>query len=156
MLPYPNLAEESGLDPDNVSVRVRVGVQNWRTYVKKLILIIDDDKLFLDIITLMMYDNNQMIDGYQVNILTARNGKGGIDAIENNISDLDLVFIDVMLPDISGLEIYKHARTLNKELHIALMSGYPLAELSNDPNLHYLHKGQFGLNELELLFEKIF
>lgn len=120
--------------------------------MKKLMLIIDDDKLFLD----MLKTNLQMIEGYQISVLTAHNGKVGIESIENNIADLDLVFIDMMLPDISGLEIYKHARKLDKELHIALISGYPLAELSNDPNLHYLHKGQFGLNELELLFEKIF
>lgn len=108
--------------------------------------------MFLD----MLKDNLQMIEGYRINILSAHNGKVGIDAIENNLADLDLVFIDVVLPDISGLEIYKRTRTLDKKLNVVLISGYPLAELSNDAYLHYLHKGNFGLNELELLFEKIF
>ena len=97
-----------------------------------------------------------MLEGYSINIILAYNGKTGIEAIENNLDDIDLVFLDMVLPDTSGLEIYKHTRELSKDLNVVFISGYPLAELSNDDHLHYLHKGQFGINEIELLFEKIF
>lgn len=120
--------------------------------MRKLVLIVDDDQLFSG----MLKDNLNMIADYSVNIILAYNGKTGIEAIDSNIADLDLVFIDMVLPDSSGIEIYNHTRELSKDLDIVLVSGYPLAELSNDKHLHYLHKGQFGLNELELLFEKIF
>jgi hypothetical protein len=34
------------------------------------------------------------------------------------------------------------------------MSGFPLAELSNDPFVFFLHK-RFGLNDVENILEKI-
>jgi DNA-binding response OmpR family regulator len=67
------------------------------------ILIVDDNELNLSLITRILN-----MEGYLV--LTARNGNDAISLAENN--SIDLIFLDVMMPDISGYDLCRNIRKL--------------------------------------------
>lgn len=77
----------------------------------KKILFIDDDSTVLMVGEIMLRNL-----GYEV--ITAEGGKEGIDLIKK---DIDLVLLDLMLPDLYGLDVLEHIKD-NKELrHIPIV-----------------------------------
>lgn len=67
------------------------------------ILIVDDNELNLLLITRILN-----MEGYIV--LTARNGNDAMSLAKNNT--LDMIFLDVMMPDISGYDLCRNLRAL--------------------------------------------
>ncbi len=68
---------------------------------QKSILVVDDEQ---DIVDLVKY--NLQREGYR--ILTARNGKEALDQSQKHPS---LILLDVMMPEISGLEVLKNLKS---------------------------------------------
>lgn len=58
-------------------------------------------------------------------ILKARNGKEAINACLTN-NDLDLVLMDIKLPDMSGLDVTRHIRKFNKDLLIVAQTAFAM------------------------------
>ena len=69
--------------------------------MKKKILFIDDDPTILLISEMMLKDL-----GYDV--ITADGGVSGIELLKTNI--IDLVLLDLMIPDIYGLDVLKYIK----------------------------------------------
>lgn len=67
----------------------------------KNILVIDDEYKIVEVIKVYLEKS-----GY--NVITAFNGKDAIKEYENN--NIDLIILDLMLPDISGEDICKTLR----------------------------------------------
>ena len=55
----------------------------------------------------------------------ASSAKEALDIYQKEKSNFQLIFSDVVLPDISGVELAKTLLEMNPELHILLTSGYP-------------------------------
>lgn len=68
---------------------------------KKKILVIDDDKAFIELIT-----NRLMIGGYEV--IAACHGEEGFYKIENERPDL--VILDILMPHKSGYDVLKQIK----------------------------------------------
>lgn len=79
------------------------------------ILIIDDQKLIRDSLKLALHD-----EGYSV--LLAENGKQGIAILKKNI--VDLILLDLKLPDSNGIDILKQVKTISPECIVIMMTGY--------------------------------
>ena len=65
------------------------------------ILIVDDDPNIVMSLEFLMRKN-----GYQVSI--ARNGTEALDAIDHTA--VDLVLLDIMMPDVDGYQVCRHIR----------------------------------------------
>jgi CheY-like chemotaxis protein len=124
-------------------------LSGWRKEMTKLVLIIDDEQELVEYLQEILESLELGID-----VIVAYGGIEGIEKVEQNIDELDLVFIDMMMPDINGMAVYEKIRELSSDLKVIFMSGFPLAELSNDPFVFFLHK-RFGLNDVENILEKI-
>jgi PAS domain S-box-containing protein len=75
--------------------------------------------------------------GYEV--LSANNGKDALETLKR-IPDIDVLFSDVVMPEMNGIELAKYARALNPAMKILLASGYPSPALrTKDDDL-----SQFG------------
>lgn len=83
--------------------------------MSRKILIVDDDP---NSVALMAYTLE--FEGYQV--LQAEDGVSGLELVESQSPDL--VLLDVMLPDLSGLEVCRRIREdlQNPELKVIMLS----------------------------------
>ncbi|MFC7513420.1 PAS domain S-box protein [Herbaspirillum sp. GCM10030257] len=69
--------------------------------------------------------------GYEV--FTANNGPAALEVLERT-KDISVLFSDVMMPSMSGIELAKRARRLRPDMKILLASGYPLPALKAQHN----------------------
>ena len=79
------------------------------------VLIVDDEYDVHDILKEFLSDLDP-----EINI--CRNGREAIECVEN--FSYDLVFLDVMLPDIGGFEVLDHIRHHYPDIFVVMMTAY--------------------------------
>jgi len=62
--------------------------------------------------------------GYKV--LTARSGKEAIKIYEENKERIDIVLLDMVMPDMSGGDTYDRMKYVNPKVKVLLSSGYSI------------------------------
>lgn len=82
--------------------------------MEKKILIADDEVVFRKLISDFLKK-----DGYFV--IEADNGKEALYLYQNN-SDVDLVILDVMMPELDGYEVCKNIRNIDKKVPILILT----------------------------------
>ena len=86
------------------------------------VLVVDDQADVLDI-TAQLFTSL----GYEV--LSANNGVEALDILHRT-PELGILFSDVMMPGMTGVELAKNARALRPDMKIILSSGYPASALN--------------------------
>jgi signal transduction histidine kinase len=79
------------------------------------ILIIDDEEIVLDSCT-------EILAGGPYTVATANNGAQGLKQIEE--FQPDLVFVDLKMPGLSGMEVVEQTRALNPTIVTIVITGY--------------------------------
>jgi CheY-like chemotaxis protein len=82
---------------------------------KRRVLVVDDERDFLELIKERLEYNN-----YEV--LTAESGKEALEKI--GAYKPEVVFLDIIMPDIDGLGVLKKIRKSNKDLPIFILSAH--------------------------------
>lgn len=84
------------------------------------VLVVDDDEIVQDMFKLFLKKNgfSRMIVG---------DGKEALAAL--NKQKFDLCFLDLMLPDITGDEIYKHLKQIDPNLPVVIITGFPDSQM---------------------------
>ena len=85
--------------------------------LKKTVLLIDDDEMVVDVGVLMLKHS-----GYDV--VSAKSGKDAIEVYEENHSRIDMVILDMILPDMGGGDVYDRLKEINPGIKVLLASGY--------------------------------
>lgn len=85
---------------------------------KKRILVVDDTEIF--VIAMKGILENE---GFEV--LTAKDGLGAIQVVKHELPNLDLVLLDLLLPQMTGFEVLKQIREgkLGKDLPVLVVTG---------------------------------
>lgn len=83
------------------------------------ILLVDDEEMILDVTAEMLREL-----GY--NVITASGGIRGIKTYEQKMDKIDLVILDMIMPDVSGKEAFDEMKRINPHVKILLSSGYSL------------------------------
>ncbi|MEA3350066.1 MAG: response regulator transcription factor [Chloroflexota bacterium] len=83
--------------------------------MSKKILIVDDEKNIRATVTKILE-----AEGYD--ILTAENGAEALSTLEQE--DIDLILLDIRMPDIDGVEVMRKAGELSPETKIILLTGH--------------------------------
>ncbi len=87
----------------------------------KTILITDDEKSIRDSVGIILnYE--------KYNPLYAENGKKALELIENSEHQIDLVILDVKMPEMDGIEVLQEIKKLNKDLPVIMISGHGTIE----------------------------
>jgi PAS domain S-box-containing protein len=68
--------------------------------------------------------------GYKV--LLAENGRQALDTYEQHLRDIDCVLLDLIMPELSGLETFRRMKELDPEVRIVFASGYSTGEILRD------------------------
>jgi len=116
--------------------------------MKPSILIVDDDEVMQETLSDVLRKR-----GYE--IFSVGSGNGALSIIKKNI--IDLILLDVKLPDIDGLEVLKKIKEFDTEILVIMMTAYSdvLTAVSSMKSgaYDYINK-PFELEELKLLIEK--
>jgi signal transduction histidine kinase/CheY-like chemotaxis protein len=83
------------------------------------ILLVDDEEQILDVAKMML---KQL--GYRV--LTAKSGHDAVACLMENIKRIDLVILDMVMPDMSGSETFDRLKEAMPKLKVLLSSGYSI------------------------------
>lgn len=109
------------------------------------LLIIDDEKSLLDVLSLMFKK-----EGYEVK--TAASGAEALDILTNNA--IDLVITDIRMPHLSGMEILKYVKENQPETPVIVITAYgsiqQAVEALKAGALDYIVK-PFDIEELKIL-----
>lgn len=79
------------------------------------ILIVEDDASCADAIKTALRD-------YDCDFTVAADGGSAVDLVQHQ--DFDLVFLDIKLPVLSGVEVLRYIKNVKPNLPVVMMSGY--------------------------------
>lgn len=85
----------------------------------KTVLFVDDEKIIIDV-------GREILEALGYNVLTADRGEDAIKAFETNHETVDLVILDMIMPDIGGGEIFDRLKKIDPHVKVLLASGYSI------------------------------
>ncbi len=87
---------------------------------KKRILIVDDDEPIRRLFKETLEKNNY-------HVVTSDNGIKALQLIKS--WNFDLIFLDLKMPDMDGVETFRRIRRTNKSVSVVIITGYATSEL---------------------------
>lgn len=84
---------------------------------EETLLVVDDEAYIIDVVETMLSEA-----GYQV--LIARGGREAIEMYAKHSERIDLVILDMVMPDIGGGQVFDAIRAKNPDVKVLLSSGY--------------------------------
>jgi two-component system, cell cycle sensor histidine kinase and response regulator CckA len=97
------------------------------------VLVVDDEEHIRKLITRMLQNL-----GYTV--LVAKNGRVAIDIYKEQKEAIDLILLDMIMPEMAGRETYHTLRDMNPDVKVLLASGYSQDKVA----IELLQKGVLG------------
>ncbi len=88
------------------------------------VLVVDDDVSMLEV-------SQNMLQRSGFRVLTAVDGRKGVEVLEKNIADVALVVLDMTMPEMGGEETFEAMRRIVPDLRVILTSGYDKQDTSN-------------------------
>jgi CheY-like chemotaxis protein len=90
--------------------------------------------------------------------ITAQNGREALEIYREQSSEIDLILLDLIMPEMGGIEAYRELRKINPEIPIIICSGYSIESVSdvieNDHNASFTSK-PYTPNELRNVMLKM-
>jgi PAS domain S-box-containing protein len=92
---------------------------------RETVLLIDDEQMIIDV-------GSRMLEELGYKVLTATGGKQGINVFQHAREKIDLVILDMIMPDLSGKETFDILHQQKPSLKVLLASGYSLDNQAKD------------------------
>ncbi len=86
---------------------------------KETILLVDDEELIIEA-------GEQMLKSMGYDVLPAKGGREAVDLFQQNRDTIDMVLLDMIMPDMGGGEAYDRMKDIKPDLKVLLSSGYSL------------------------------
>lgn len=83
------------------------------------VLLIDDEKMIVDV-------GRQMLEGMGYRVLIATNGKEALSIYQENRDQVDIIILDIIMPDMGGAETYDRLKKIKPHIKVLLSSGYSI------------------------------
>lgn len=101
------------------------------------ILVVDDERMVLEVADALLTHA-----GFEV--ICVGGGAEGLSRLEFEGGEVDVVIVDLTMPDISGEIVYQNIRSKYPKLSVVISSGFSKEAfefpVENDPNLYFLEK----------------
>ncbi|MDY6792735.1 MAG: PAS domain S-box protein [Thermodesulfobacteriota bacterium] len=118
---------------------------------KGMILLVDDEEIIMDVST-------DMLEKLGYGVLKAVSGNKAIAAYQANSVEIDLVILDLIMPKMSGGEVYDKLKKINPQVKVLLSSGYSIdgqaTEILGRGCNGFIQK-PFNMEELSMKVNKI-
>ena len=83
------------------------------------ILLVDDEELIIDV-------GGEILEFLGYTVFLARSGREAIAIYKEKQNTIDLVILDMIMPDIGGGEAYDILKKINPDIKVLLSSGYSI------------------------------
>ncbi|NOQ45357.1 MAG: PAS domain-containing protein, partial [Desulfobulbaceae bacterium] len=83
------------------------------------VLIVDDEEIILEV-------GRELLEGMGYQVFTAINGAQAIKFYRDNQDKIDIVLLDMIMPDMDGGEVYDRVKEINPDIKVLLCSGYSI------------------------------
>ncbi|HEX9012458.1 MAG TPA: response regulator, partial [Anaerolineaceae bacterium] len=113
-----------------------------------ILLVEDDDQV--------LYVNKAMLEENGYRVIAARDGAEAVELFRGAGSAVALAVIDVVMPLMSGRQVYDHLSKLNPHLRVIFTSGYPPDALDRTgvpENCHFIAKPMDSAEFLRMVRE---
>jgi nitrogen-specific signal transduction histidine kinase/CheY-like chemotaxis protein len=107
----PASEAEVGGQKSEISEDVRHGDQT--------VLLVDDEEMIIDV-------GGQLLEKMGYKVLIAKSGKEATEIYEKNKDKIDMVILDMIMPDMSGGDTFDRLKEINPEIKVLLSSGYSI------------------------------
>ncbi len=121
--------------------------------VKQTILLVEDDPT-------MLAAAQQLLAKVGYHVLTAVNGQQGLDTYRAHRATIHLVITDVVMPKLTGFDLYDGIRGVSHDVRVLFMSGFPAPNfrktVGQDPRVAFVTKPWTAselLDQIRLLLE---
>ena len=115
------------------------------------VLLVDDEEAVLDI-------GRDLLKAMGCRVLRARDGREAIELYQKNQDDIDIVILDMIMPNISGSDTYDRMKEIDPEIKVLLSSGYSIdgqaTDILNRGCSGFIQK-PFTINELSAAIRQI-
>ncbi len=85
------------------------------------VLIIDDETTLLDL-------TKEILEGLGYKVITAEGARAGIDIFRNRHLEIDLVILDMLMPDMTGTEVYPILKSIRRWCPVLIATGLSVGE----------------------------
>ena len=82
-------------------------------------LFVDDEDMFIEVA-------GELLEQLGYKVLTTGSGREAIETYEKNKERIDIVLLDMIMPDMSGGETYDKLKEINPGIKVLLASGYSM------------------------------
>lgn len=83
------------------------------------ILLVDDEEMIIDV-------GAQLLEKLGYTVLVARGGEEAVQIYQKNKDNIDMVILDMIMPDLGGSEVYDKIKMINPQVKVLLSSGYSI------------------------------
>jgi PAS domain S-box-containing protein len=83
------------------------------------VLLVDDEEMIIDV-------GGQLLEKMGYKVLIAKSGKEATEIYEKNKDKIDIVILDMIMPDMSGGNTFDRLKEINPEIKVLLSSGYSI------------------------------
>jgi PAS domain S-box-containing protein len=83
------------------------------------VLLVDDEDIIVDI-------GKKNLEKLGYKVITARNGKEAVELYKKSKGNIDIVVLDMIMPEMGGGETYDRLKEINPDVKVILSSGYSI------------------------------
>jgi CheY-like chemotaxis protein len=108
------------------------------------VLLVDDEDMLVDI-------GRQMLEALGYHVMVARTGREAVEIYEKNQDSIDMVVLDMIMPDMGGAQACDRMKEINPDIKILVSSGYSIegeARLTLARGCNGLIQKPFSLKQL--------
>ena len=83
------------------------------------VLLVDDEEMIIDV-------GKPMLEKLGYEVIVANNGQAAVDLYREKRDRIDIVILDMVMPDISGGETFDFLKEIKPDIKVLLSSGYSI------------------------------
>ena len=83
------------------------------------ILLTDDEENVLEV-------SQGFLEAMGYRVFIARDGNEAIEIYKKNRDDIDIVLLDIVMPNMGGGKVYDRMKEINPDIRVLLLSGYSI------------------------------
>jgi DNA-binding NtrC family response regulator len=141
----------SSSQPQILPLEAKMNTNINETVKKAHIMIVDDDLDMLSVIT-------KYLEQKGCSIVAFSDGSEAVEYFREQSGTIDLVLLDMIMPKISGQEVFNELRKTDSKVRVIFMSGYNdsnnVQELLSHENTAFIQK-PFVFNDLSMIMYRI-